>query len=308
MQKNINLALVKQALSQVIPESSILLDEPLAAYTTFKIGGPADILVLPHTIDELSAVIKVLHEQAMSYTVLGGGSNVLVRDGGIRGVVIVLKDMLETMEVQDLSLVASAGHMMKDVAAFACQHSLSGLEFACGIPGSLGGAVFMNAGAYGGEMSHVVTQVRAVAKDGSIVEYGPRDLQFSYRHSLFHDNGEIVGEVKMTLEPAKLEDIQAKMDELTAKREAKQPLEYASAGSTFKRPTGYFAGTLIEQTGLKGLSVGDAEVSQKHAGFVINKGQANFKDVHDVITEVQRRIKEEHDVDLETEVRILGED
>ena len=166
----------------------------------------------------------------------------------------------------------------------------------------------MNAGAYGGEMSHVVTSVKAVTREGKIVEHSIGELAFSYRHSLFHDNGEIIGEIKLTLEPGSEDFIQAKMDELTEKRESRQPLEYASAGSTFKRPPGHFAGTLIDQTGLKGLSVGDAEVSKKHAGFVINKGHASFKDVHGVIKEVQRRIKEEHDVDLETEVRILGED
>lgn len=308
MQKNINLQMIEDLLERVVPKDRILLHEPLAKYTTFKIGGPADILALPHSLEELSAIVRALYEEKQTYTVLGGGSNVLVRDGGIRGVVIVLRDMLEEMTVDGDELQASAGHMMKDVSAFACQHSLSGLEFACGIPGSLGGAVFMNAGAYGGEMSQVVSRVWAVAHDGSIKEYTTKDLDFSYRHSLFHDNGEIVGKIAMRLEPGDAALIQAKIDELTEKREAKQPLEYASAGSTFKRPTGYFAGTLIEQTGLKGLAVGDAEVSHKHAGFVINKGKANFKDVHGVITEVQRRIKEAHDVDLETEVRILGDD
>ena len=305
---NTNLDALVEALATHIPADRIHRDEPIADYTTFKIGGPADVMVLPHTLEELSAVLTVVHSHIVPCTVLGGGSNVLVRDGGIRGLVIVLRDMQERLEVEGTLLRASAGHMMKDVAEYAYEHGLSGLEFACGIPGSLGGAIFMNAGAYGGEMSHVVTRVRAVTPEGQIKVYEGEALNFAYRHSIFHDNGEIVGEIEMALEPADQADIRAKMDELTEKRESKQPLEYASAGSTFKRPVGYYAGTLIEQTGLKGLSVGDAEVSQKHAGFVINKGNANFKDVHGVISEVQRRVKEEHGVDLETEVRMLGED
>lgn len=308
MQKNINLDKLAQDLEKILPKECILRDEVLAGYTTFKIGGPADILVLPRTLEELAALMAYLHETGVAVTVIGGGSNVLVRDGGIRGVIVVLKDMLAVLRAEGVTVRASAGHMMKDVSEFARKHGLSGLEFACGIPGSLGGAVFMNAGAYGGEMSHVVTSVKAVTREGKIVEHSIGELAFSYRHSLFHDNGEIIGEIKLTLEPGSEDRIQAKMDELTEKRESRQPLEYASAGSTFKRPPGHFAGTLIDQTGLKGLSVGDAEVSKKHAGFVINKGHASFKDVHGVIKEVQRRIKEAHDVDLETEVRILGED
>ena len=177
-----------------------------------------------------------------------------------------------------------------------------------GIPGTLGGAVFMNAGAYDGEMSHVVTAVRAVDFQGNIKEYDGSHLDFAYRHSVFHDNHEVIGEVIMTLKPGDKDAIKARMDELTEKRESKQPLEYASAGSTFKRPPGYFAGTLIEQTGLKGLSVGDAQVSHKHAGFVINTGSASAKDVLDLIAEVQRRVYDRHGVHLEPEVRMIGED
>ena len=185
---------------------------------------------------------------------------------------------------------------------------LDGLEFAIGIPGTLGGAVFMNAGAYDGEMSHVVTAVRAVDFQGNIKEYDVSHLDFGYRHSVFHDNHEVIGEVIMTLKPGDKNAIKARMDELTEKRESKQPLEFASAGSTFKRPPGYFAGTLIEQTGLKGLSVGDAQVSHKHAGFVINTGSASAKDVLDLIAEVQRRVYDQHGVHLEPEVRMIGED
>ena len=198
--------------------------------------------------------------------------------------------------------------MLKDASEFAWENSLSGLEFAIGIPGTLGGAVFMNAGAYDGEMSHVVTAVRAVDFQGNIKEYDASHLDFAYRHSVFHDNHEVIGEVIMTLKPGDKDAIKARMDELTEKRESKQPLEYASAGSTFKRPPGYFAGTLIEQTGLKGLSVGDAQVSHKHAGFVINIGSASAKDVLDLISEVQRRVYDQHGVHLEPEVRMIGED
>jgi len=192
--------------------------------------------------------------------------------------------------------------MLKDASEFAWENGLSGLEFAIGIPGTLGGAVFMNAGAYDGEMSNVVTTVRAVDFQGNIKEYDASHLDFGYRHSVFHDNHEVIGEVIMTLQPGDKNAIKARMDELTEKRESKQPLEYASAGSTFKRPPGYFAGTLIEQTGLKGLSVGDAQV------FVINTGNAKAKDVLDLIKEVQKRVYDQHGVHLEPEVRMIGEE
>lgn len=259
-------------------------------------------------MEELSAVLRVIGSSEVPSLVLGCGSNVLVKDGGFRGVVVSLQALQEVKRREGNTLIASAGFTLKEISEWALEESLSGLEFAIGIPGSLGGAVFMNAGAYDGEMSQVLTKVRAVAMDGSIHEYTLEDMSLSYRHSVFQENAHIVGEVEMTLvsgEPAKIE---ALMVDLTGKRESKQPLEFASAGSTFKRPPGYFAGTLIDQTGLKGFSVGDAQVSEKHAGFVINRGKATAKDVLTLIGEVQRRVQEAHGVTLETEVRILGEE
>ncbi len=282
--------------------------EMMKEHTTFKIGGPADIFVEPSTLDELSFVLKTIADTQVPLTVLGCGSNVLVKDGGLRGVVLSLCNMRYVQTCQDNTIVMGAGFALKEVSEYALENSLAGLEFAIGIPGSLGGAIFMNAGAYGGEMCQVVTKVKSVDLQGNIHEYEAAELQFAYRHSVFHENNEVIGEVTMVLQPGDSVEIKATMDDLTAKREDKQPLEYASAGSTFKRPPGLFAGTLIDQTGLKGLSVGDAQVSEKHAGFVINRGEAKAVDVLGVIHEVQRRVHEAHGVMLETEVRILGED
>lgn len=305
---NTKMLALLEALERQLPAGRVCTQALLAPFTTFQIGGPADILVQPESVDELSQALRIVHEFGQAVTVLGGGSNVLIRDGGIRGVVIVLRKLREHLRVEGNILQVSAGYMLKDASELARDHTLTGLEFAIGIPGSLGGAVFMNAGAYEGQMSDVVSRVRAVAKDGTIRDYETNELGFSYRHSIFHDNGEVIAEVFLTLKPGHEEHISAHMADLTERRESKQPLEYASAGSTFKRPPGYYAGTLIEQTGLKGLSVGDAQVSEKHAGFVINRGSASCQDVLGLIREVQKRVKEAHGVDLETEVRLLGED
>lgn len=288
-------------------ENDIKIDEKLSSYVNFKVGGPADILLIPKSKEQVIKSVEVCKENKIPFYLIGNGSNILVRDGGFRGVVISLKEV-NTIIVDGDKIEAECGAMLKAVSDKAMENSLTGFEFACGIPGTIGGAVFMNAGAYDGEMSHVVTAVRAVDFQGNIKEYDASHLDFAYRHSVFHDNHEVIGEVIMTLKPGDKDAIKARMDELTEKRESKQPLEYASAGSTFKRPPGYFAGTLIEQTGLKGLSVGDAQVSHKHAGFVINTGSASAKDVLDLISEVQRRVYDQHGVHLEPEVRMIGED
>ena len=274
-------------LHTVFDDEHLLVHEPMRFHTTFAVGGPADVLVLPYSVKELSLSIRAARRLGLPVTVLGGGSNVLVRDGGIRGVVIQLNCMHKVLSAHDNKILASAGFMLEDVCAFAQNRGLTGIEFACGIPGTLGGAVFMNAGAYGGEMSHVVSRVRTVNGQGGVQTYVIPDFGFSYRMSKFQELQE---------------------DELMEKRRSKQPLEMHSAGSTFKRPPGYFAGTLIDQTGLKGLSCGDAEVSVKHAGFVVNRGNASARDVLTVIHEVQRRVKEAYGVTLETEVRIIGEE
>lgn len=300
--------MLTKKLQEVLTSDELMIGEPLSAHTTFKIGGPADIFVEPNSPEKLSRVMQLISEYKAPLTVLGSGSNVLVRDGGIRGVVLSLCQLRHVKRRDEKTLVMGAGFMLKEASEYAWQEGLSGMEFAIGIPGSLGGAVFMNAGAYDGEMSQVVTKVTAVDRNGEFHTYSGGECRFAYRHSLFQDNHEVVAEVEMTLVPGDAKKIKAVMDDLTERRESKQPLEHASAGSTFKRPPGYFAGTLIEQTGLKGLAVGDAMVSQKHAGFVVNVGTAKAKDVLAVIHEVQRRVKEAHGVDLETEVRLIGED
>lgn len=305
---NHNIKALQTALLKELPSTRVREEEYLRLHTTFKIGGPADLFVEPTTMAELSFALRTIHEFDVPVTIIGCGSNILVKDGGIRGAVVSVRHMTQIMDCNDNVLCIGSGYMLKDASEFAWENGLTGLEFAIGIPGTLGGAVFMNAGAYDGEMSHVVTAVRAVDFQGNIKEYDASHLDFGYRHSVFHDNHEVIGEVIMTLKPGDKTVIKARMDELTEKRESKQPLEFASAGSTFKRPPGYFAGTLIEQTGLKGLSVGDAQVSHKHAGFVINTGSASAKDVLDLIAEVQRRVYDQHGVHLEPEVRMIGED
>lgn len=295
-------------LSASMPASRILMDEPMSEHTTFAVGGPADVLVLPKSVKEMSLAIRAARSLELPVTVLGGGSNVLVRDGGIRGVVIQLNQMMKVLSCNGTKILASAGYMMKDVCQFAQEQGLTGIEFACGIPGTLGGAVFMNAGAYGGEMSHVVSRVRTVNSTGGVHTYNAPNLGFSYRQSRFQKLQEFVVEIELTLRQGNKAEIQQAMDDLMQKRRSKQPLEMHSAGSTFKRPPGYFAGTLIDQTGLKGLSCGDAQVSTKHAGFVVNTGHASARDVLQVIHEVQKRVEKAHGVHLEPEVRIIGED
>ena len=295
-------------LSNSVPMERILLDEPMSEHTTFAVGGPADVLILPESVKEMSLAIRAARRLELPVTVLGGGSNVLVRDGGIRGVVIQLNTMTKVLACHDRKILASAGYMLKDVCQFAQENSLTGIEFACGIPGTLGGAVFMNAGAYDGEMSHVVSRVRTVNSEGGVHTNDAPNLGFSYRQSRFQKSQEFVVEVELTLRSGDPKEIQARMDDLMNRRRSKQPLEMHSAGSTFKRPPGYFAGTLIDQTGLKGLSCGDAQVSKKHAGFVVNTGHASARDVLNVIHEVQKRVEKAHGVHLEPEVRIIGED
>ena len=230
---------VWEALQQVIPLDRIQRDALLAPFTTFQIGGPADLLVLPRSIQELQDCMRVLHAHNIEPFVLGLGSNVLIQDGGMRGVVLCLKELQEEQHRNGTTITMSAGYTLKEVSEYAQRESLSGLEFAIGIPGSLGGAVFMNAGAYDGEMDQVVTSVDAVDMQGHLHHYNREELQFAYRHSRFHENHEIIVRVTMELQEGNPEDIQGRMDDLTEKRESKQPLEHASAGSTFKRPPGY---------------------------------------------------------------------
>lgn len=284
---------------------SYIENELMALHTTFKIGGPARLAVFPKNENEISEVIKKCNEENVRYMVVGNGSNLLVADEGIDAVVIILgKDFSEVRLVDDDTVFAEAGAPLMKVCRIALENGLSGLEFAYGIPGSCGGGAFMNAGAYGGELGDVMFRCDHIDQDGNKGFLQGEALKLSYRHSVYYDNGCVVTGVYFKLRKADKEEIKAKMDDFMGRRRDKQPLEYPSAGSTFKRPEGNFAGALIEQCGLKGTSVGGAEVSTKHAGFVINKGGATCKDVLDLCQKVADTVKAEKGVALEMEVRV----
>ena len=301
-----NQEFVDEIRSRMAPEH-ILLNEPMKDHTTFRIGGLADYLILPASMEDVAFVFQCLKRHDIPFVILGNGSNVLVLDKGIRGVVIKFNSPISAIRKKKNTLTAGAGALLRDVSEFAAENNLSGMEFACGIPGSIGGAVFMNAGAYDGEMKNIVSAVRAISPKGEIVQFAANELDFGYRHSIFQENGCAICEVDLTLTPGNAEEIKEKIAGFTERRESKQPLEIPSAGSTFKRPEGHYAGTLIEQTGLKGFTVGGAQVSDKHAGFVVNAGDATAKDVLELIRQVQDRVFEKHHVKLFPEVRILGE-
>lgn len=290
----------------ILNANQIKLSEPMSRHTTLGIGGPADCLVLPNTREELSQVVHILSKGKIPFIVIGGGANLLVRDKGIRGVVLVTSRMQQVNKV-DNTLIVEAGVSTVRTAAIALQYGLSGLEFASGIPGTIGGAAYMNAGAYGGEMSQVVTGITSCDREGIFHRYEGDEIRYAYRHSAFMDNHEIIIEVSISLQPATTTSIKMKMDDFNTRRRNKQPLDAKSAGSTFKRPEGHYVGHMIESLGLKGFSVGDASVSTKHAGFLINKGKASCKDMLHLIEEIQYRVKERYNVDIETEVRIIGE-
>lgn len=294
-------------LKTLLNGSQILLNEPMKYHTTFKIGGPADYLLLPSSVEQVVAVCRLVQKYELPLTILGNGSNVLVLDKGIRGVVVKFAAQMAKLRLSGHKIYAGCGARLKEIAEFAAAHSLTGLEFAVGIPGSVGGAVFMNAGAYDGEISRVVSAVTAVAPDGTVKRYSAQEVDFGYRSSIFQENHQIICEVEFALAQGDAAAIYEKMNDLTKRRESRQPLELPSAGSTFKRPQGYFAGTLIEQTGLKGLQIGGAQVSTKHAGFVVNADEATAADVLELIGEVQRLVWEKHGVRLHPEVRTIGE-
>lgn len=282
-------------------------NEPMKAHTSFRIGGPADILVIPSDANQLEKVVTEARTEGIPLTIIGNGSNVLVKDKGIRGVVVKLGNALKSMECSGDKLTAEAGVSLASIANKAAACGLTGLEFAVGIPGSLGGAVFMNAGAYDGEMCKVVAQVTVLTSDGKIEVLSNEDLEFGYRHSSIQDNGAIIISVEMQLAIGDINEIRAKMADFTNRRTTKQPLDIPNAGSMFRRPPGYYAGTLIEEAGLKGYMVGDAQVSTKHAGFVVNVGNATAADVLRLIGEVQEKVYAHAGVRLEPEVRIYGE-
>lgn len=283
----------------------VRVDEPLKNYTYTKVGGPADLLAFPRSRHELQRLLTFAKTHQLEWTVLGNASNLIVRDGGIRGMVIMLEKMA-TITVSGYVIEAEAGANLIETTRVASRHSLTGFEFACGIPGSIGGAVFMNAGAYGGEIAHVLTSAQLLTKDGDIITLEARDLKFGYRHSAIQESGAIVLSAKFALKPGDYTQITQEMARLTHLRELKQPLELPSCGSVFKRPVGYFAGALISEAGLKGYRVGGVEVSTKHAGFMVNVDNGTATDYENLIASVIEKVKEHSGVTLETEVRIIG--
>lgn len=297
----------KDLFLDILDENRIKFDEPLSNHTTFRVGGPANIFVTVCDACELSKTIKASKEAGIPYYLLGKGSNVLVGDKGFRGVIITLGGEMSDIKVTEETMNVGAGVSLADAARYAMKNSLTGLEFAGGIPGSIGGALYMNAGAYGGEMSQVVESVDALDSDGNIVRIDGKDMKFGYRHSILKEKEMTALGCVIRLQRGNEREIQEKMQELAFKRKEKQPLEYPSAGSTFKRPEGYFAGKLIEDSGLGGYTVGGAEVSMKHKGFVINKNNATAKDIKQLIEDVQRIVLEKQGVKLEPEVIMLGE-
>ena len=288
-------------------ENCIVRDALMKNYTTFRIGGPADLLIQPSSEEELIRIAAYLRQKDISAVVLGNGSNVLVKDGGIRGVVIKIGKNMGNIRTEGEELTAEAGALLSAAALAAADGGLAGMEFAAGIPGSVGGAVFMNAGAYGGEMSQIIVSCRALMPDGALREFSKEELKLGYRTSVFSQNGGIVTSCRMKLQAGDRETIYGYMRELAGRRTEKQPLNLPSAGSTFKRPEGYFAGKLIQDSGCRGLRVGGARISQKHAGFVVNEADASAEDVIRLIRLVQMRVRDCFGVDLEPEVRIIGE-
>lgn len=297
---------VIQALKKYVPEENICLQEPMAGHTTFRIGGPADCFLQLENEEQLIRVQRYLNQVEVPFFILGNGSNLLVNDRGYRGVILQIGQKMNKIEAEGCELKVQAGASMAQAARAAMEHGLTGLEFASGIPGTVGGGVVMNAGAYDGEMSQVVAQVRVVNREGDVMELDNETMEFGYRTSAVKNNFLTVTEMIFRLDRGDREQIKARMDELAARRREKQPLEYPSAGSTFKRPKGNFAGKLIMEAGMRGYQSGGARVSDKHCGFVINMGNATAEDVRDVIHEVQERVKDRFNVDLETEVLFLG--
>ena len=296
-----------ELLREAVGPEAVLEQESMKKHTTFRIGGPADIFAAPDTMQKAAQVIQICREQKVPFYVIGNGSNLLVSDKGYRGVVVQIYKNLSEIKVEGDVVTAQAGAMLSVIAKKALAASLTGFEFASGIPGTIGGASVMNAGAYGGEMRDVLQEVTVLTKDGHIRSVAAGELKLGYRYSVIPENEWIVLEAKLKLAHGDYDKIKSRMEELKEQRVSKQPLELPSAGSTFKRPEGYFAGKLIMDTGLRGFSVGGAQVSEKHCGFVVNTGDATAADVRGLISEVSKRVKEQFGVTLEPEVKMLGE-
>lgn len=298
---------VMEFLKAHVPEEDILENEPMSRHTTFRIGGEAACFIRISKEEQLAALIPYFQKVDIPYFVIGNGSNLLVGDRGYNGVILQIKDKFDRIDIEGNLMRIQAGALLSKVAASALAHSLTGFEFASGIPGTIGGGVMMNAGAYGGEMKQVVQSVTVLSDEGEVMELDNGTMEFGYRTSIIRNRHFTVLKVSIKLAEGEQGAIKTRMEELAAQRKEKQPLSYPSAGSTFKRPEGYFAGKLIMDAGLRGYSIGGARVSEKHCGFVINEGNATAADVAEVILEVQERVKDKFGVSLEREVIYLGD-
>lgn len=298
---------IYQLLEAAAGTDHIYREEPMKNHTTFRIGGNAEVFAAPDSADGVERVLQICREENIPCTVIGNGSNLLVGDRGVCGVVLQIYRNYASIRIEGTDLYVQAGALLGQTAAAAAREGLTGLEFASGIPGTIGGAAAMNAGAYGGEMKDVLVWVKAIDRDGYVRQYAAAELELGYRTSRIQKEALVVLEVKLTLQQGDPVKIRERMEELKKQRVAKQPLEYPSAGSTFKRPEGYFAGKLIMDAGLRGFSVGDAQVSEKHCGFVINRGNATAADVMALVSQVQTIVEEKFGVQLELEVRKVGE-
>lgn len=294
-------------LKEIIPEERILLEEPMSRHTSFRVGGPAKYFVRPRSAQEISAMLHYFQLIDKEYYVLGNGSNLLVSDKGYRGVILEIGEEMDGISIDGEEITCGGGALLARAASFALEAGLTGMEFASGIPGSVGGAIVMNAGAYGGEMKQIVKTATVVLADGTVVTLSNEELEMGYRTSVFKKKPLVCVEAVFSLSRGNAEEIRARMEELREQRRKKQPLEYPSAGSTFKRPEGYFAGKLIMDAGLSGLSIGGAKVSEKHCGFIINTGNASAADIKDLIDEVIELVAERFQVRLEPEICMLGD-
>lgn len=294
-------------LKNFISEERIKVNEPMKNHTSFRIGGPADILVMPQDAWEIKSIVACCKSEGVPFFVMGNGTNLLVKDKGIRGVVIKLAQNFNDIQVAGRIIKCKAGIAVSAVGRVALENSLGGLEFVSGIPGSVGGAVVMNAGAYGGEMADVVKKVKVLDFEGNIYEMSKDELQYSYRYSILQNGDRVLLEVEMELVPGIYDEIKARMDDYLARRKQKQPLNLPSAGSAFKRPPGNYAGYLIEKAGLKGYKIGGAMVSDLHSGFIVNIGNATCEDVLKLISHIQKEVKDKFNVKLEPEIKIQGE-
>lgn len=303
-----NKEFIYNSLLNILNKEDILIDEPMSKHISFRVGGPADILVKPSSEEQIKDILTFAKKENIPYLIIGNGSNLLVRDGGIRGIVIKIAENFNDFAIEGTTVTAQSGAMLSFMGKSIMRNNLTGFEFAAGIPGTLGGAIAMNAGAYGGEMKDIVKSVRLIDSQGNIVELSNEEMQFAYRKSILSKEEYIVLSAVMELKEGNYEEIRDIMKDLTNKRVTKQPLNLPSAGSTFKRPEGYFAAKLIEDCGLKGLTLRGAQVSDKHCGFVVNLGGAQAKDILDLIYVVKSTVYSKFGIMLEEEVKILGEE